>query len=121
MYKMETIYLNVSRYFYTYNIPEVLEMGSINEYSTNQFEKTIKEYLRQAREKLENDLSGTREAIKLIADERTKDFIMVTDKGLDKEERTLLRKLIINSMYQSFCYGYGIGKIEGKTDSKVFL
>lgn len=85
------------------------------------FEEKIKQYLEQAKKKLENELSGTREAIKLIAGDKTRDFIQVTDRGLDKEEREFLSVLIITSMYQSFCYGYGIGKIEGTTKNKVFL
>lgn len=87
----------------------------------NDFEKTIREYLRQGRQKLINELVGTREAIKLIANEKTREFIKTMDKGLDKEERDFLSELIVTSMYQSFCYGYGIGKIEGKTNSKIYL
>lgn len=85
------------------------------------FEKTIKEYLKQGRVKLENDLAGTREAIKLIARDKTRDFIQVMDKGLNKEERDFLSMMIISSMYQAFCYGYGIGKIEGSTKNRIFL
>jgi len=85
------------------------------------FENTIKEYIRQGKFKLENDLAGTQEAIKLIAKDKTKDFIKTMDKGLDKGEREFLSTLIVSSMYQSFCYGYGIGKIEGKTRDKVYL
>lgn len=87
----------------------------------NEFERTIKEYLRQGREKLFSDLVGTREAIKLIANEKTKDFMQTMDKGLDKTERDFLSALIISSMYQSFCYGYGIGKMEGITNNKICL
>jgi len=85
------------------------------------FEKTLKMYLKQARSKLNNELAGTREAIKLIAADRTKNFIEAMDRGLNKEEREFLKKLIIVSMNQSFCYGYGIGKIEGNTKNKVYL
>lgn len=85
------------------------------------FECTIKEYLKQGKEKLEKDLSGTREAIKLIARDKTRDFIKVMDKGLDKDERDFLNTLIVVSMYQSFCYGYGIGKIEGSTRNRIYL
>lgn len=88
---------------------------------SNNFESTIKEYIRQGKSKLENDLVGTREAIRLIAKDRTMDFIKTMDKGLDKGEREFLSTLIVSSMYQSFCYGYGIGKIEGKTSDKVYL
>jgi len=97
-------------------------MNNINEKSNSyDFERTIKEYLHQAKEKLETDLAGTREAIRLIAEKKTRDFMQASDMGLDKNDRMLLKQLIITSMYQSFCYGYGIGKIEGKTDCKVFL
>ncbi len=86
-----------------------------------EFEKTIKRYLKQAREKLNGDLSGTREAIKLIAADKARDFIETMDRGLDREEREFLKALIITSMHQSFCYGYGIGKIEGNTNERIFL
>jgi len=29
-----------------------------------------------------------------------------------------LRELIVSGMYQSFCYGYSIGKIEGKSETE---
>lgn len=85
------------------------------------FESTIREYLKQGREKLIKDLTGTREAIKIIAKDRTRDFMLVTDRGLNKEERDYLIEVIVSSMYQTFCYGYGIGKIEGSTNNRVFL
>lgn len=85
------------------------------------FEVTIRKYLNQGKDKLENDLAGTREAIRLIAMDKTRDFIQVMDKGLSKEEREFLSALIIASMYQSFCYGYGIGKMEGTTNNRIFL
>lgn len=87
----------------------------------NDFENTIKEYLKQGREKLINDLDGTREAIRLIAAEKTRDFIRIMDKGLDRTERDFLSSLIVSSMYQSFCYGFGIGKLEGITNKKIYL
>lgn len=85
------------------------------------FEKTIREYLRQGREKLDKDLVGTREAIKLIAMDKTRDFMQAMDKGLDQDERDFLSALIVTSMHQSFCYGYGIGKMEGKTNNRIYL
>jgi hypothetical protein len=88
---------------------------------TSDFEKTMKEYLKQGKDKLTNDLAGTREAIRLIANDKMKDFLKTMDKGLDKCERDYLSMLIVSSMYQSFCYGYGIGKIEGNTKNKVML
>lgn len=87
----------------------------------SEFEKTIRIYLKQANEKLNSDLVGTREAIKLIAADKARNFIETTDRGLDKTEREFLRNIIIASMHQSFCYGYGIGKIEGKSDKKICL
>jgi len=85
------------------------------------FEKTLRLYLKQAREKLDGDLSGTRDAIKLIAADKTRSFIEITDRGLSKDEREFLKSLIISSMRQSFCYGYGIGKFEGNTNERVYL
>ena len=85
------------------------------------FEKSIKYYLKQGKQKLENDLEGTREAIKLIARDKTRLFIETMDRGLNKEEREFMSTLIVSSMYQSFCYGFGIGKIEGSTNTKIFL
>ncbi len=97
-------------------------MSEEKEYWKNDiFETTIKGYLRQGRKKLDNELSGTREAIKLIAKDKTRDFISTMDKGLNKEERDFLSELIVHSMQQSFCYGYSIGKIEGTSGKKVYL
>lgn len=95
--------------------------ASKKNYENSSFESTIREYLKQARSKLEYELTGTREAMKLIAIDKTQDFLKVMDKGLDKEERDYLSALIVASMYQSFCYGYGIGKIEGKNNKKIVL
>lgn len=96
-------------------------MESIRVNNSSEFEETIRTYLNQAREKLVNELIGTREAIRLIAVEKTREFMKTMDNGLNKEEREFLSDLIVCSMYQSFCYGYGIGKMEGITKSKVFL
>lgn len=85
------------------------------------FEKMLKLYLKQAREKLNGDLSGTREAIKLIAADKTRNFIGMMDRGLNKEEREYLKALIVVSMRQSFCYGYSIGKFEGNTNERIYL
>lgn len=76
------------------------------------FEEVIKGYLNQGRKKLESDLTGTREAIKIIARDKTRNFMKVMDRGLDKSEREYLSALIVSGMYQSFCYGYGIGKVD---------
>lgn len=89
--------------------------------SCNNFEETMKNFLKQGRNKLDNDLTGTREAIRLVAADKTRDFIQAMDMGLGKVERDFLSELIVTSMYQSFCYGYGIGKIEGQTNTKIYL
>jgi len=43
------------------------------------------------------------------------------DVGLDEAEREYLRELIVSGMYQSFCYGYSIGKIEGKSENRILI
>lgn len=86
-----------------------------------EFERTIRLYLKQAREKLNGDLIGTREAIKLIALDKTRCFVETMDRGLSKEEREYLKEIIVTSMNRSFCYGYGIGKIEGDTKERIIL
>jgi len=92
-----------------------------NNSGVNDVEKNIRKYLVEAQDKLENDFSGTREAIKLISQEKTKDFMKLADRGLDKDERELLSTVVMSSMFQAFCFGYGIGKLEGRTNRKVFL
>lgn len=116
--------LALARLTAVYNVKmmygEVLTMAETSRNSID-FERTIKRYLKQAKEKLNGDLVGTREAIKLIAADKARDFIETMDRGLDKEEREFLKALIITSMHQSFCYGYGIGKIEGNTKDRIIL
>lgn len=85
------------------------------------FEEQIKGFLEQGKVKLMNELEGTRGAIKLLAQDKARDFMRVTDIGFSKEERQLLSEVIVSSMYQSFCYGYGIGKMEGSTKRKIYL
>ncbi len=92
-----------------------------NNIDSSNFEKTMREYLKQARKRLDNEFSGTREAIKLVAADKMRNFMQAMDKGLNKEEREYLSSLIIEGMYQSFCYGYGVGKIEGAYRKKVYL
>ncbi|UWV47033.1 hypothetical protein N1236_00515 [Acetivibrio thermocellus] len=87
----------------------------------NDFKKMIKTYLKQGRNKLLNEFTGTREAMGRIATEKIKDFIKVMDVGLDEAEREYLRELIVSGMYQSFCYGYSIGKIEGKSENRILI
>jgi outer membrane lipopolysaccharide assembly protein LptE/RlpB len=87
----------------------------------SEFEKQVREYLNQAKIKLNTDLKGTREAIRIIAQERAREFVQFTDRGLDKDEIKYFINIITSSMCQSFCYGYGIGKLEGVTSNKLFL
>lgn len=90
-------------------------------YDKSDFEKILREYLRQAKCKLEHEYTGTREAMKIVAKEKTREFMQVMDRGLNKEEREYLSALIVAGMYQSFCYGYGVGKVEGKNESRAFI
>jgi len=85
------------------------------------FENRMRKYIKEGRTRLENELHGTREAIKHVAEQKTRKFIEVMDKGLSSEERAFLNSLIVASMSQAFCFGYGIGKIEGITKDKVCL
>lgn len=80
------------------------------------FEIMLREFLMRGKEKLESELPGTREAIKIIAAGKTKEFMKIMDKGLDKDERELLNSLIIKGMFQSFCYGYSYGMIESRSN-----
>jgi len=84
-------------------------------------ESLIKEYLEEARNRLETEFAGTREAIKQISEEKIMEYMVFTDKNMSKEERALLSAVFTFSMYQSFCYGYGIGRVEGSTNKKVYL
>lgn len=101
-------------------MPNLEELNQKNT-SKRLFEQSIKRYLEQARRKLLHELEGTRGAIKLLAKDKVQDFIRVSDIGFDKEEIKMLNDMVVSSMYQSFCYGYGIGKMEGVTNKKIIL
>ncbi|MDQ2085176.1 hypothetical protein RBH29_01840 [Herbivorax sp. ANBcel31] len=90
-------------------------------YKKSDFEKILREYLKQAKFKLEHEYTGTREAMKLVAKDKTREFMQCMDRGLNQEERDYLSTLIMAAMYQSFCYGYGVGKVEGKDESRAFV
>ena len=81
----------------------------------------IREYTIAANFKLDDQFTGTKEAIQLIAEEKAGEFILVGDIGLTMGEKDLLTCFIARSMMQSFSLGYGIGKVEGETKKKVFL
>jgi len=87
----------------------------------SEIEKELREYLKQGRKKLDGDLSGTREAIRLIAEDKSREYILYIDRGLERYERECLCDMVIHCMYKSFCYGYGIGKLEGRTNSRILL
>lgn len=87
----------------------------------SEFEQKMKENIRFARKRLDTDFNGSREAMLSQAKEKVKQFQVACDSILDKEEKELLILLIVGSMFQSFSYGYGIGKIEGETLQKVML
>ncbi|HHU48579.1 MAG: hypothetical protein ACOYEH_08460 [Caldicoprobacterales bacterium] len=81
----------------------------------------IREYTLEANTKLDDQYNGTREAIRLIAQEKASDFILKGDVGLRLEEKQLLIDIIAGSMMQSFSLGYGVGKVEGSTRKAVYL
>jgi len=81
----------------------------------------IKEYTLEANLKLNDQYNGTKEAIRLIAEEKAGIFIMKGDVGLRMEEKQLLIDIIAGSMMQSFSLGYGVGKVEGRTKKPVYL
>jgi hypothetical protein len=81
----------------------------------------IKEYTLEANLKLDDQYNGTREAIRLIAEEKAGMFILKGDIGLRMEEKKLLTNIIASSMMQSFSLGYGVGKVEGCTKKPVYL
>jgi len=81
----------------------------------------IKEYIIEANSKLEDQFNGTKEAIRLLAEEKACDFILRGDIGLNIEEKQLLIEIIAGSMLRSFSLGYGVGKVEGSTNKNVYL
>jgi hypothetical protein len=84
-------------------------------------EDMIREYTVEANLKLDDQFNGTREAIRLIAEEKAGMFILKGDIGLRIEEKQLLTDIIAGSMMQSFSLGYGVGKVEGRTKKPVYL
>ncbi|NLU36547.1 MAG: hypothetical protein GXX01_05975 [Clostridiales bacterium] len=81
----------------------------------------IREYIVEANVKLDDQFNGTKEAIRLIAEEKAGSFILRGDIGLNIEEKQLLTDIIAGSMMQSFSLGYGVGKVEGSTKKNVYL
>ena len=81
----------------------------------------IKEYTIEANGKLNDQYTGTKQAIRLIAEEKVREFMVTGDIGLNKEEKELLVAFIAGGMMQSFSLGYGVGKVEGETKKQVYL
>ncbi len=89
-------------------------------YKRSDFEKILREYLRQAKSKLEHEYTSTREAMKLVAENKTKEFMQTMDRGLDREERDYLSSLIVSGMYQSFVMDMELEKLKEKVKVKNF-
>ncbi len=81
----------------------------------------IKEYTLEGNHKLDDQYTGTKQAILLIAEEKVREFMLAGDVGLGKEERDLMVLLTAGAMMQSFSLGFGVGKVEGVTKKPVFL
>lgn len=81
----------------------------------------IKEYTIEANLKLDDQFTGTKQAIQQIADEKAREFMVTGDIGLNMEEKELLAAFIAGGMMQSFSLGYGVGKVEGETKKQVYL
>ncbi|MGI6705171.1 MAG: hypothetical protein ACOX6S_02550 [Clostridia bacterium] len=96
-------------------------MKDMDKIKSDFVEDTIRRYTEEANRKLEGQFSGTREAMLIISREKVQEFMLRADRGLDKEERELLKLFILSSMMQSFCLGYGLGKIEGQTSQAIYL
>lgn len=84
-------------------------------------DEMLREYTREGNKKLDKQYSGTRQAILDLARDKVREFIKTADVGLDKDSREMLVLIIAGSMMQSFSLGYGIGKLEGKTDKQIYL
>lgn len=81
----------------------------------------IKEYTIEGNTKLDEHFTGTKQAIRIIAEEKVKEFMMTGDVGLGSEERELLAAFIAGGMMKSFSLGYGVGKVEGLTKKQIYL
>jgi hypothetical protein len=93
----------------------------ILKHNDSEIENIIRKYLSEAKERLDSDFIGSREAIKEISDEKVKEFILYADMKFGKKEAELLKALYASSMCQAFCYGYGLGKAEETANRKILL
>jgi len=81
----------------------------------------MKENIKLAQSRLDSDFTGSKQAMILQALDKVRQFQVVCDTVFEEEEKEYLALLIAGSMFQSFSYGYGIGKIEGETLRKIVL
>jgi len=86
-----------------------------------EFEAKMRAHMEHASSRLENDFMGSKQAMILQAMDKVREFQLACDTILEEDAKEFLTLLIIGSMFQSFSYGYGIGKIEGETLKKVML
>ncbi|MBZ4646956.1 MAG: hypothetical protein PWR27_542 [Petroclostridium sp.] len=85
------------------------------------FQARMKQNISQAKERLDSDFMGSKEAMLSLAVEKVRQFQIASDTVFENEEKEILTLLIVGSMFQAFSYGYGIGKVEGETLQKVIL
>ena len=81
----------------------------------------MKFHLNEAQERLGNDFSASREAMLSIAQEKVKQFQLASASIIENEEKEILMLMIVGAMFQSFSYGYGIGKVEEETLQKIVM
>ncbi|NLY42517.1 MAG: hypothetical protein GX066_00755 [Clostridiaceae bacterium] len=81
----------------------------------------MRENIFLARERLDNDFAGSKEAMLEIALDKVKQFQIASDTIIECEEKEILTLLILAGMFQAFSLGYGIGKVEGETLKKIIL
>jgi hypothetical protein len=89
--------------------------------NSDELTKILQGYIREGKNRLENELAGTRGAIDIISKEKVKKFIKDMDRGLSPQEREHLSASFVISMYQAFCYGYSLGRLEGEKNVKADL
>ena len=85
------------------------------------FQTQMKQNIHQARERLNTDFMGSKEAMLSMAVDKVQQFQVASETILNDEEKEILILFMVNNMFQAFSYGYGIGKVEGETLKKVIL
>jgi len=84
-------------------------------------ENIIRKFLLEAKNRLDTDFMGSREAMKEISDEKVREFLLYTDMNFNTKEKELLKTIYASSMCQAFCYGYGVAKAEETANRKILL